>query len=185
MSLRPFPTSRCISAPDHRAVRNGTAPPTAPKQISSTTALRIGARPSWSRIPKSRSACPWVSNGPAAATAISLAKKDPNWGGFVIATDADTGQVKWRFRTMAPALSGVTPTKGGLVFVGDLANHAWAFDADSGKVLWQSELPGAAGGGVVSYLVDGRQKIAFVAGTRSPIFPVATASAKIVIFGLQ
>ena len=112
-------------------------------------------------------------------------KKDPNWSGFVIATDADTGQVKWRYRTTAPALSGVTPTKGGLVFVGDLANHAWAFDADNGKVLWQTELPGAAGGGVVSYLVAGQQKVAFVAGTRSPIFPVATASAKIVIFGLQ
>jgi len=112
-------------------------------------------------------------------------KKDANWGGFVVATDADSGQIKWRFRTTAPALSGVTPTRGGLVFAGDLANHAWAFDAESGKVLWQTELPGAAGGGVISYLVDGRQKIAFVAGTRSPIFPVAPASAKIVVFGLQ
>ena len=111
-------------------------------------------------------------------------KKDPSWGGFVIATDADTGQVKWRFRTMAPALAGVTPTKGGLVFAGDLGNHAFAFDAENGKVLWQTELEGAAGGGLISYLVDGKQKIAFVAGTRSPIFPVATASAKIVVFGL-
>jgi len=112
-------------------------------------------------------------------------KKDPNWAGMVIATDADTGQVKWRYRSSAPVLSGITPTKGGLVFAGDLGNHAWAFDADNGKILWQTELPGAAGGGVVSYLVDGRQKVAFVAGTRSPIFPVAPASAKIVIFGLQ
>ena len=112
-------------------------------------------------------------------------KKDPNWGGFVNAIDADTGQVKWRFRTTAPALAGVTPTKGGLVFAGDLASHAFAFDAASGKVLWQTELPGAAGGGVVSYVVDGKQRVAYVAGTRSPIFPVATASAKIVIFGLQ
>ncbi|HYM17523.1 MAG TPA: PQQ-binding-like beta-propeller repeat protein [Micropepsaceae bacterium] len=111
-------------------------------------------------------------------------KKDPNWSGWVMATDADTGQVKWRFKTTAPALSGVTPTKGGLVFVGDLGNHAFALDADSGKVLWQTELNGAAGGGVVSYLVEGKQRVAFVAGTRSPIFPVATASAKIVVFGL-
>ena len=51
-------------------------------------------------------------------------------------------------------------------------------------MLWQAELAGAAGGGVISYLVDGKQRIAFVAGTRSPIFPVATASAKIVVFGL-
>jgi PQQ-dependent dehydrogenase (methanol/ethanol family) len=111
-------------------------------------------------------------------------KKDANWGGFVNAIDADTGQVKWRYRTTAPALAGVTPTKGGLVFAGDLGNHAFAFDADSGKVLWQTELAGAAGGGVISYLADGKQRVAFVAGTRSPIFPVATASAKIVVFGL-
>jgi alcohol dehydrogenase (cytochrome c) len=112
-------------------------------------------------------------------------KKDPNWGGFVNAIDADTGQVKWRYRTTAPALAGVTPTKGGLVFAGDLGNHAFAFDAQTGKVLWQTELEGAAGGGVISYMVDGKQRVAFVAGTRSPIFPVATASAKIVVFGLQ
>ena len=103
----------------------------------------------------------------------------------MIATDADTGKEKWRFRTTAPALAGVTPTKGGLVFAGDLGNHAFAFDADNGKVLWQTELLGAAGGGVISYLVGGKQVVAFVAGTRSPIFPVAPASAKIVVFGLQ
>ena len=101
-----------------------------------------------------------------------------------MATDADTGQVKWQYRASAPVLSGITPTKGGLVFAGDLGNHAWAFDADTGRILWQTELPGAAGGGVVSYLANGKQYVAYVAGTRSPIFPVAPASAKIVIFGL-
>jgi alcohol dehydrogenase (cytochrome c) len=111
-------------------------------------------------------------------------KRDPNWGGIVNAIDADTGQTKWRFHTSAPALAGITPTRGGLVFAGDLGNHAFAFDAETGKVLWQTELAGAAGGGVISYLVDGKQRVAFVAGTRSPIFPVATASAKIVVFGL-
>ena len=71
------------------------------------------------------------------------------------------------------------------MFAGDLSSHAFAFDAASGKVLWQTELPGAAGGGVISYMVAGKQRVAYVAGTRSPIFPVATASAKIVVFGLQ
>jgi alcohol dehydrogenase (cytochrome c) len=111
-------------------------------------------------------------------------KKDPNWSGWVMATDADTGAIKWRYHATAPVLSGITPTKGGLVFAGDLGSHAWAFDADSGKILWQTELPGAAGGGVISYVAGGKQWVAYVAGTRSPIFPVAPASAKIVIFGL-
>lgn len=47
----------------------------------------------------------------------------------------------------------------------------FAFDADSGKMLWQTELPGAPGGGVISYLVEGRQRVAFVAGTRGHVFP--------------
>jgi hypothetical protein len=33
-------------------------------------------------------------------------------------------------------------------------------------------------------MIDGRQNVAFVAGTRSGVFPVATSSAKIVVFGL-
>lgn len=111
-------------------------------------------------------------------------KKDLNWSGWVTATDADTGQIKWRFRASAPVMSGITPTRGGLVFAGDLDKHAYAFDAGTGKVLWRSELPGAAGGGVITYLVDGKQRVAFVAGTRTNVFPVSPSSAKIVIFGL-
>ena len=112
-------------------------------------------------------------------------KKDPNWSGWLTATDADTGQVKWRHHASAPVLSGITPTKGGIVFAGDHGNHAFAFDAENGKILWQTEMPGAVGGGLISYLIDGKQRVAFVAGTRSPIFPVAPASAKIVLYGLE
>jgi hypothetical protein len=63
-------------------------------------------------------------------------------------------------------------------------NHAYAFDAATGRVLWRAELPGAPGGGVITYMVDNQQRVAYVTGTRSPIFPVTPASAKIVIFGL-
>ena len=120
-----------------------------------------------------------------AQLANQFGRKDLNWSGWVTATDADTGRVKWKFHAGAPVVSGVTPTKGGLVFTADLDKHAYAFDAASGRVLWQTELPGPAGGGVITYLVDGKQRVAFVAGTRSAAFPVTPASGKIVIFGLQ
>jgi PQQ-dependent dehydrogenase (methanol/ethanol family) len=116
--------------------------------------------------------------------ANQFGKRDLNWSGWLTATDADTGQVKWRFHASAPVLSGVTPTKGGLVFAGDMDEHAYAFDADTGKVLWKTDLPGAPGGGVITYVVDGKQRVAFIAGTRSRVFPVSASSAKIVIFGL-
>jgi alcohol dehydrogenase (cytochrome c) len=119
-----------------------------------------------------------------AQLADQFGKKDLNWSGWVTATDADTGRVKWRFHAGAPVVSGITPTRGGLVFAGDMDKHAYAFDADTGKILWQAELAGAPGGGLISYLVDGRQRVAFVAGTRTTVLPVSPASAKIVVFGL-
>jgi alcohol dehydrogenase (cytochrome c) len=72
----------------------------------------------------------------------------------------------------------------GLVFAGDMDKQAYAFDAESGKILWQTSLPGAPGGGVISDLVDGKQRVAFVAGTRTTVLPVSPASAKLVVFGL-
>jgi len=77
-------------------------------------------------------------------------KRDANWSGWLVATDADTGKVKWRFHAMAPVLSGITPTAGG----------------------------------VITYLVEGRQRVAFAAGTRGGLFTTTPASAKIVVFGL-
>jgi glucose dehydrogenase len=116
--------------------------------------------------------------------AAQFGTRDLNWAGWVTATDADTGQIKWRFHAGAPVLSGITPTKGGLVFAGDMDKHAYAFDAGNGTVLWRADLPGAPGGGVITYTIDGRQYVAFVAGTRSQVFPVSASSAKIVLFGL-
>jgi len=116
--------------------------------------------------------------------AAQFGKHDVNWAGWVTATDADTGQVKWKFRAGAPVLSGITPTKGNVVFAGDMDENAYAFDASTGAVLWRAELPGAPGGGVVTYMIDNRQCVAFVTGTRSQVFPVSASSAKIVIFGL-
>jgi alcohol dehydrogenase (cytochrome c) len=116
--------------------------------------------------------------------AAQFGKRDLNWGGWIMATDADSGQIKWRFRAGAPVLSGITPTRGGLVFAGDMDKHGYAFDAGTGNVLWRTDLPGAPGGGVITYMVDGKQRVAFVTGTRSPIFPVSPSSAKIVILGL-
>ena len=111
-------------------------------------------------------------------------KRDLDWAGWVTGTDADSGQVKWRFKAPAPVLSGITPTKGGLVFAGDMEKHAYAFDATNGKILWRTELPGAPGGGLITYAVDGKQYVAFVTGTRSQVFPASPASSRIVVFGL-
>jgi alcohol dehydrogenase (cytochrome c) len=106
------------------------------------------------------------------------------WGGWVHAVDADSGAIRWKFRTSAPVLAAVTPTSGGLVFAADMDGTAYAFDATNGKVLWKTQVDGATGGGVITYSIDGIQRVAFVAGTNSPIWPVDKKTAKIVVFAL-
>jgi hypothetical protein len=54
-----------------------------------------------------------------------------------------------------------------------------AFDAATGTILWRTELRGAGGGGVITYLIDGKQRVAFVAGIRSPAFPVSPAARRL------
>src|SRR5205814_1560650 len=46
-----------------------------------------------------------------ARLADQFGKKDLNWSGWITATDADTGRVKWRFHAQAPVVSGITPGK--------------------------------------------------------------------------
>ncbi len=109
----------------------------------------------------------------------------PHWSGWLMATDAETGKVKWKFKAEAPVLSGITPTKGGLVFAGDMNGNVFAFDAASGKTLWHTKFDGAAGGGIVTYSVDGHQRVAMISGTNTFVFPLSPkGSAKIVVFGL-
>jgi alcohol dehydrogenase (cytochrome c) len=104
------------------------------------------------------------------------------WAGWVYATDADSGRVAWKFKAPAPILSGVTPTRGGLVFVGDVSGQLYALSADSGLPLWSIQLDGALGGGVITYQDSGAQRIAVVTGMSSP--PVGTTPAQVVVLGL-
>jgi len=114
-------------------------------------------------------------------------KMDPqkNWAGWLYASDAATGVRKWRFKTRAPLMSGVTPTAGGLVFFGDMAGRLYGFDAGSGKSLWTHDLDGAIGGGVISYEANGKQFLTVASGMTSPIWPTADVTAKIVVFALE
>ena len=107
------------------------------------------------------------------------------WAGWLTASDASTGVRTWRFRSPTPLLSGVTPTAGGLVFFGDMAGRAYAADARTGRILWTHDTGGAIGGGVISYVAGGRQRIAVASGMTSPIWPTPDVTAKIVVFARE
>lgn len=105
--------------------------------------------------------------------------------GWLTAYEAETGSMKWRFAATRPVLAAVTPTAGGLVFSADMGGQLRAFDADSGKVLWENNTGQSTGGGIISYSAGGRQLIAVASGMRSPVWPGAASKSRILVFGLK
>lgn len=143
--------------------------------------VRIGDPKKVASVPYGQ---PWSGSGDE-KNAFGTFDPKETWGGWINAVDADTGAVRWKYRTPAPVLAAVTATAGGLVFGADMNGTAYAFDASDGKVLWQTQVDGATGGGLISYSVGGVQRIAIVAGTNSPIWPVEKKTSKIVVYALR
>jgi alcohol dehydrogenase (cytochrome c) len=113
-------------------------------------------------------------------------RMDPKekWGGWLTAVDADSGRVRWKYKSPTPMVAAVTPTAGGLIFTGDLNGDVLAFDAETGRILWRDAAGAAVGGGVVSYQTGGHQRIAVAAGIRSPIWPVTPTTARVIVYSL-
>ena len=83
--------------------------------------------------------------------------------GRLVAISAATGEIKWTYDQRA-AMGSVLTTAGGLVFAGDFHRYFRAFDADTGKVLWEVPLSGPVPAYPISYGVDGRQYVAVAVG---------------------
>ena len=114
-------------------------------------------------------------------------KADPfgHWAGWLYASDADTGAWKWRARTNYPIQSGVTPTAGGVVFFGDMGGNLYALDARNGQKLWGRKIGGAVGGGVITYVANGTQKVAAATGLTEILWPTEITTAKVSVLGLD
>ena len=108
-----------------------------------------------------------------------------HWAGWVYAVDADTGAWKWRIKSNYPILSGMTPTAGGIVFFGDMGGNFYALDSATGQRLWSVKTSGAIGGGVITYAVNGEQKVAVATGFTAILWPTEVVTGKIVILGLS
>ena len=114
-------------------------------------------------------------------------KADPtfDWAGWTYAVDADTGAWRWRAKTNYPIQSGMTPTAGGVVFFGDMGGNFYALDTATGRKLWGQKIGGAIGGGVITYAVDGTQKVAVAHGLTEVLWPTEITTAKVSILGLE
>ncbi len=114
-------------------------------------------------------------------------RTDGHWAGWVYASDADTGVWKWRAKSNYPIVAAITPTAGGVVFFGDLGGNFYALDSSTGQKLWSQTLRSGVGigGGIITYSVDGAQKVAVADGFTMVAWPTKPATAKVVIFGLD
>jgi quinoprotein glucose dehydrogenase len=113
-----------------------------------------------------------------------LSALGPPWSQLT-AYDLNTGTILWRIPngdvdglpdgakgtgSHAPR-GGVVATGGGLLFVGTSTDRKLrAYDADTGKVLWQYDLPAAQEGVPAVYALDGRQYLAVPVGGNG-LFP--------------
>jgi alcohol dehydrogenase (cytochrome c) len=86
-----------------------------------------------------------------------------NLGEFM-ALNITTGRAVWTQRTPSPSNTAALPTAGGVVFGGDWDRHVYAYDAATGKILWQARLPTSAQGFPITYLAKGKQYVAVPAG---------------------
>ena len=69
--------------------------------------------------------------------------------------------------------------------IGDTGGNFYAVDAATGQKLWGQKIGGAIGGGVITYTVNGTQKVAVASGYVSPALPAEIRRAKIAILAVE
>ena len=99
------------------------------------------------------------------ASEFDLDKADS--GGFLgefKAWDPVKQQAAWGIKEDLPFIGGAMSTAGGLVFYGNQHGDLKAVDAKSGKVLWQFNVGTGILQSPITYMQDGKQYLAVVAG---------------------
>lgn len=95
--------------------------------------------------------------------------------GRIEALNLATRQVVWTDRQRAPVTTCALATAGGVVFAGSLDRYLKAYDAATGRTLWQVRMNDVPNTCPITYSVKGKQYLAMVVGSGGPLtltFPV-------------
>ncbi|WP_342740258.1 pyrroloquinoline quinone-dependent dehydrogenase [Bradyrhizobium sp. B117] len=124
---------------------------------------------------------PFAMSRAMVTSPLGLLCNKPPWGEMV-AVDLRGGKILWRSTVGttedlaplgmplpwgAPLLNGPAVTAGSLVFTGAMDAYLRAFDARSGRELWQGRLPVPGVANPMTYLWKGEQYVAIGAGGHS------------------
>ncbi len=117
---------------------------------------------------------PWVDNcldmtsaapgQPERRVGIPRPGSKPEEFGGLAKVNMETGEIKHIYKGRAPGNGAVLATAGDVVFWGDLDQKFRAFDADSGKILWEQTLGGTIQNSTITYAVNGKQYVAVFTG---------------------
>jgi len=88
---------------------------------------------------------------------------DPAWGN-ITSIDLSTGKVQWEVKTEQPMVGGVMATAGGLLFAGEGNGNFNAYEAKTGKQLWQYKSQYGVNAPPITYKLHGTQYIAVASG---------------------
>ncbi len=86
-----------------------------------------------------------------------------SWAGLA-RINMTTGEIQYLHKQRAPGQGAVLATAGDVIFWGDLDQKFRAFDAHSGKILWEQALGGMIQNSTITYAVNGKQYVAVLTG---------------------
>jgi alcohol dehydrogenase (cytochrome c) len=117
---------------------------------------------------------------------------DPNALSGLAKINLATGEMLRFDVGRAPGTGAMLATAGGLIFHGDINRRFRAFDAATGKQLWESILGGPISVSTITYAVNGKQYVAVMTGdnlaqgtlSRQTGLPLTTGHNAIYVFAL-
>ncbi|HEV8177808.1 MAG TPA: PQQ-binding-like beta-propeller repeat protein, partial [Gemmatimonadales bacterium] len=151
-----FPTPTLKGTPASPAVRGGSSWP--PLAYSRTTGLLYVPG---THLPMLFALDSAQKEGEAFTNAVFKKLNGRETFGTFTAIDVSTGKIRWQRKTPKHLrFGGALATEGGLVFFGDAEGSLNALDAETGASLWRQQVSDGYLGPPISFMVDGRQRIA-------------------------
>ncbi|WP_144097564.1 PQQ-dependent dehydrogenase, methanol/ethanol family [Croceicoccus sediminis] len=98
------------------------------------------------------------------ASESDLAKARKNVTGAIVAWDPVKQEAAWRVQHPSAGNGGILATAGGLIFQGKADGHFVAYDARNGSELWSFDTQAPPIAAASSYILDGKQYVALLAG---------------------